>query len=234
VNSFSRECVIFTLIAKKKHNMKASLIYLLMCTSLVMCSSAPSNTEVIPLPEKDLSGLEKAYFASGCFWCVEAVYESVYGVEEAISGYAGGNQLNPTYEQVGGGRTDHAEAIEVYYDPEKVDFKTLVKVFYASQDPTTVNGQHPDYGKQYRSIIFYQNDEEKQIAMEEKELLNESGAYDKPVATEIELLTKFWKAEEYHQDFERRNPNQSYVKAVSVPRLNRFKEKMPQLLKANH
>ncbi|MFT4778589.1 MAG: peptide-methionine (S)-S-oxide reductase [Flavobacteriales bacterium] len=214
--------------------MKASLIYLLMCTSLVMCSSAPSNTEVIPLPEKDLSGLEKAYFASGCFWCVEAVYESVYGVEEAISGYAGGNQLNPTYEQVGGGRTDHAEAIEVYYDPEKVDFKTLVKVFYASQDPTTVNGQHPDYGKQYRSIIFYQNDEEKQIAMEEKELLNESGAYDKPVATEIELLTKFWKAEEYHQDFERRNPNQSYVKAVSVPRLNRFKEKMPQLLKANH
>ncbi|MFT6279254.1 MAG: peptide-methionine (S)-S-oxide reductase [Flavobacteriales bacterium] len=199
-----------------------------------MCSSAPSNTEVIPLPEKDLSGLEKAYFASGCFWCVEAVYESVYGVEEAISGYAGGNQLNPTYEQVGGGRTDHAEAIEVYYDPEKVDFKTLVKVFYASQDPTTVNGQHPDYGKQYRSIIFYQNDEEKQIAMEEKELLNESGAYDKPVATEIELLTKFWKAEEYHQDFERRNPNQSYVKAVSVPRLNRFKEKMPQLLKANH
>jgi len=205
-----------------------------MCTSLVMCSSAPVNREVIPLPEKDLSGLEKAYFASGCFWCVEAVYESVYGVEEAISGYAGGNQLNPTYEQVGGGRTDHAEAIEVYYDPEKVDFKTLVSVFYASQDPTTVNGQHPDYGKQYRSIIFYQNDEERQIAIEEKELLNQSGVYDKPIATEIEPLTKFWKAEEYHQDFERRNPNQSYVKAVSVPRLNRFKEKMPQLLKANH
>ncbi len=214
--------------------MKATLIYILMCTSLVMCSSAPVNREVIPLPEKDLSGLEKAYFASGCFWCVEAVYESVYGVEEAISGYAGGNQLNPTYEQVGGGRTDHAEAIEVYYDPEKVDFKTLVSVFYASQDPTTVNGQHPDYGKQYRSIIFYQNDEERQIAIEEKELLNQSGVYDKPIATEIEPLTKFWKAEEYHQDFERRNPNQSYVKAVSVPRLNRFKEKMPQLLKANH
>jgi len=182
--------------------MKATLIYILMCTSLVMCSSAPVNREVIPLPEKDLSGLEKAYFASGCFWCVEAVYESVYGVEEAISGYAGGNQLNPTYEQVGGGRTDHAEAIEVYYDPEKVDFKTLVSVFYASQDPTTVNGQHPDYGKQYRSIIFYQNDEERQIAIEEKELLNQSGVYDKPIATEIEPLTKFWKAEEYHQDFE--------------------------------
>ncbi len=214
--------------------MKFTLIYLLLGTSLVMCSSASVNPDVSPVAEKDLEGLQTAYFASGCFWCVEAVYESVYGVEEAISGYAGGEQKNPTYEQVGAGRTDHAEAVEVYYDPSKVDFRTLVKVFYASQDPTTVNGQHPDYGRQYRSIIFYQNESEKEIALEEKAALGKSGEYDKPIATEIAPLTKFWEAEGYHQDFERKNPNQPYVRSVSIPRLNRFKEKMPEVLKANH
>lgn len=214
--------------------MRSTILYMSLALSLVMCSSAPISNEVNVQPAKDLSGLETAYFASGCFWCVEAIYESVYGVEEAISGYAGGTQKNPTYQQVGAGRTDHAEALEVYYDPAKVDFRTLVKVFYGSQDPTTVDGQHPDYGKQYRSIIFYQNEEERMIAEEEKKLLGESGMYDKPIATEISALTTFWKAEDYHQDFERLNPNQSYVRAVSVPRLNRFKQKFPELLKENH
>lgn len=211
--------------------MRLTIIYSAIALLMVMCSSASVSNEVDIKPVKDLEGLEKAYFASGCFWCVEAVYESVYGVEEAISGYAGGTQKNPTYEQVGGGRTDHAEAVEVYYDPTKVDFRTLVTVFYGSQDPTTVNGQHPDYGAQYRSIIFYQNEEERKIAEEEKKKLGESGRYNKPIATEISELTKFWKAEDYHQDFERLNPNQSYVRAVSVPRLNRFKKKFPELLK---
>lgn len=214
--------------------MRFTIIYSAIALLMVMCSSASVSNEVDVKPVKDLEGLETAYFASGCFWCVEAVYESVYGVEEAISGYAGGTQKNPTYEQVGGGRTDHAEAVEVYYDPTKVDFRTLVTVFYGSQDPTTVNGQHPDYGTQYRSIIFYQNEEERMIAEEEKKKLGESGMYDKPIATEISELTKFWKAEDYHQDFERLNPNQSYVRAVSVPRLNRFKKKFPELLKEEH
>jgi peptide-methionine (S)-S-oxide reductase len=175
----------------------------------------------------------KAYFASGCFWCVEAIYESVKGVEEAISGYAGGEEPNPTYSEVSAGKTGHAEAVMVIYDPELVSFETLVEVYYGSHDPTTVNGQHPDYGRQYRSVIFYTNEQEREIAQAAKQALAESGAYDQPIATEITELEKFWPAEEYHQDFEERNPNQPYVRSVSIPRLNRFKERFPHLLKEN-
>lgn len=193
-----------------------------------------SSLHTAPVQQSELSAdLSKAYFASGCFWCVEAVFESVIGVEEAISGYAGGHTKNPTYQQIGTGRTGHSETVEVYYDPEVVSYETLVKVYYGSHDPTTVNGQHPDYGSQYRSIIFYQNETEKKIAEEFKAALEASGAYNKPIATEIVPFEKFWIAEEYHQDFERRNPNQPYVKAVSIPRLNRFKAKFPDLLKGS-
>lgn len=211
--------------------MRSLFLALFVALPFMMCSS-PNDAQ--PMVQKDrakLEGLSVAYFASGCFWCVEAVYESVEGVEEAISGYSGGKEKNPSYRQVSAGATGHAEAVAVYYDPEVVDFRTLVKVFYASQDPTTVNGQHPDYGSQYRSIIFYSNEEEKAIAMEEKKLLGESGMYSEPIATEISAFVKFWEAEEYHQDYERRNPNQPYVRSVSIPRLNRFKEKMPEVLK---
>lgn len=187
---------------------------------------ATSNT-----PKKNLNELSKAYFASGCFWCVEAIFESVKGVEEAVSGYAGGEEPNPTYQQVSAGATGHTEAVEVYYDPEVVDYNTLVKVYYGSHNPTTVNGQAPDFGTQYRSMILYTNEEEKAIAEAFKKELNASGEYSQPIATQIEPLTKFWEAEEYHQDFERRNPNQSYVRNVSIPRLNRFKKKFPELLK---
>lgn len=175
--------------------------------------------------------LSKAYFASGCFWCVEAIYESVKGVEEAVSGYAGGPEKNPTYREVASGATGHAEAVEVYYDPEVVSYETLVEVFYGSHDPTTVNGQHPDYGRQYRSVIFYQNEEEQAIALKWKEQVGASGQYSQPIATEIAPLEKFWPAEEYHQDFEKKNPNQPYVVAVSIPRLRAFQEKFPHLLK---
>ena len=181
--------------------------------------------------ETDLEGLSKAYFASGCFWCVEAIFESVEGVEEAVSGYAGGEEENPTYKQVSSGSTGHTESVEVYYDPDVVSYETLVKVFYGSHDPTTVNGQHPDYGTQYRSAIFYQTEKEKEIAMNFKDSLEKSGAYDKPIATEIASLIHFWEAEEYHQDYERRNPNNSYVRNVSIPRLRKFQEKFPELLK---
>lgn len=175
-----------------------------------------------------------AYFASGCFWCVEAIFESVSGVEEAISGYAGGNTLNPTYEKIGTGKTGHAETVAVYYNPDNVSFETLVTVFFGSHDPTTVNGQHPDYGSQYRSIAFYETFSEKQIIENTLKKLNKE-VYNGKIATEVLKLDIFYKAEEYHQDFERRNPNQGYVKAVSVPRLNKFKKKFPELLKTeNH
>ena len=177
---------------------------------------------------------EIAYFASGCFWCVEAIFESVKGVEEAISGYAGGHTKNPTYESSNTGKTGHAEAVAVYYNPEEVSFETLVKVYYGSHDPTTVNGQHPDYGSQYRSIAFYSNDAEKKIIEDAIDKLNRE-QYNGKIATEVKKLDKFYKAEGYHQDFEKRNPNQRYIRAVSVPRLNRFKKKFPELIKdENH
>lgn len=174
-----------------------------------------------------------AYFASGCFWCVEAIFESVKGVNEAVSGYAGGNTINPTYAKIGTGNTGHAETVAVFYDSEVVSFATLVDVFFGSHDPTTVNGQHPDYGTQYRSIAFYANENEKEIIEDKMKQLNKS-KYDGKIVTEVSKLEKFYEAEEYHQDFEKRNPNQSYVRSVSIPRLNRFKAKFPDLLKETH
>ncbi len=174
---------------------------------------------------------EVAYFASGCFWCVEAIFESVEGVEEAVSGYAGGFTENPTYQKIGTGTTGHAETVAVYYDPTKVSFQTLVTVFFGSHDPTTENGQHPDYGTQYRSIAFYKTSKEKQIIENTIAKLNKE-AYSGKIVTEVTQFTKFYEAEAYHQDYEKRNPNQSYVRAVSIPRLNRFKKKFPEFLKS--
>ncbi|MFT6807403.1 MAG: peptide-methionine (S)-S-oxide reductase [Saprospiraceae bacterium] len=197
----------------------------------VSCGSTQSQKK--PKEQVNLDDLETAYFASGCFWCVEAIYESVEGVGEVVNGYAGGHKVNPTYREVGGGRTGHAEAIEVYYNPELISFKTLVDIYYASQDPTTI-GQSPDFGNAYRSIIFYKKDSEKGIAETAKQLLGDSGMYKKPLVTEILPFKKFYDAEDYHQDYERLNPNQPYVRSVSVPRLNRFKAKHPELLKKDH
>lgn len=198
---------------------------------LISCFGFSDKKENEPKTTKILIESTKvAYFASGCFWCVEAIYESVIGVEQAVSGYAGGHTKNPTYKSIGTGKTGHSETVAVYYNPKKVSFKTLVTVFFGSHNPTTKNGQHPDYGSQYRSIAFYKTDTEKQIIKNAITKLNKQ-VYNGKIVTEVTKLIKFYKAEEYHQDFERRNPNQSYVKAVSTPRLNRFKEKFPKLLK---
>ncbi|MAW96879.1 MAG: peptide-methionine (S)-S-oxide reductase [Rhizobiales bacterium] len=172
-----------------------------------------------------------AYFASGCFWCVEAIYESVKGVDEAVSGYAGGHTKNPTYEESNTGRTGHAEAVKVIYDPEVVSFSQLVDVYFGSQDPTQVNGQGPDMGSQYRSIIFYQNEAEKEIIEQKKAALAEQ--LGEPVAAEVKPFEKFWVAEGYHQNYEKQHPENPYIQNVSIPRLNRFKAKFPELLKAN-
>tara|TARA_R100000655_G_scaffold103199_1_gene149492 strand:+ start:152 stop:661 length:510 start_codon:yes stop_codon:yes gene_type:complete len=128
----------------------------------------PEIANATPVEVEMQDGMKKAYFASGCFWCVEAIYESIEGVDEVISGYAGGHTKNPTYEESNTGRTGHAEAVEVIYDPEVVDFKTLVQVFFGSQNPTQVNGQGPDNGSQYRSIVFFQTEEQKNIINEVK------------------------------------------------------------------
>lgn len=221
-------------------NMKfyiSSLLFALSFSALFACNSNSDNhsekgmSSAISVPQEQL---DTAYFASGCFWCVEAVFESVVGVEEAVSGYAGGSEENPTYREVSSGKTSHAEAVMVLYDSEKQDFQTLVRVFFGSHDPTTLNRQGPDRGTQYRSIAFYQNEREKKIINYYIEQLKISGDYGSPIVTEVKKFEVFWKAEDYHQNYERRNPNDAYVRNVSIPRLNRFKEKFPELLKENH
>lgn len=171
-----------------------------------------------------------AYFASGCFWCVEAIFESVEGVSEAISGYAGGHTKNPTYQTIGTGRTGHAESVAVYYDPQIISFKTLVDVFFGSHDPTTKNGQHPDYGTQYRSIAFYNSLEEKEIIEGAINKLNRE-VYKNKIVTEVKKIDIFYEAESYHQNYEKRNPYDRYVRNISIPRLKRFQKKFPKLLK---
>lgn len=196
---------------------------------VVAQESAPEQVKLTP---EALQRYETAYFASGCFWCVEAIFESVRGVKEAVSGYAGGTEDNPTYEMIGSGNTKHAEAVEIYYDPKVISFTELVQVFFGSHDPTSLNRQGPDRGPQYRSIAFYQNEKEKQIIEGYIKVAVEMDIYQgATITTEVTKLDKFWKAEGYHQDYERKNPNNSYVRNVSIPRLNRFKENFGDFLK---
>ncbi len=187
--------------------------------------------EIQKLSLEELQEYETAYFASGCFWCVEAIFESVKGVKEVVSGYSGGPEENPTYEQVAYGRTNHAEAVEVYYNPEEISFFQLVQVFFGSHDPTSLNRQGPDRGPQYRSIAFYKNEDEKKIIQAYIQALTENQVYDRPIVTEVTAFEIFYKAEEYHQDYERKNPYNSYIQNVSIPRLNRFKKNFPEYLK---
>lgn len=217
-----------------------NFIYTLLISLLFSCQNTAQinpkqkaiiNTTPVEVPLQ--KGKAKAYFASGCFWCVEAVYESVKGVDEVINGYSGGHTNNPTYDSSNTGRTGHAEAVEVIYDPKVVSFLTLVDVYFASQNPTQVNGQGPDKGSQYRSIIFYQNYEQKKIILEKKEVLAKK--LKSVIAAEVYPFQNFWIAEDYHQNYERLHPNQGYIRSVSIPRLNRFKAKFPKkLLKENH
>ncbi|MAT79548.1 MAG: peptide-methionine (S)-S-oxide reductase [Flavobacteriales bacterium] len=173
---------------------------------------------------------KEAYFASGCFWCVESIYESLIGVEKVESGYSGGNTKNPTYYSVLTGRTGHAESIKVYYDADQISFNELVKVFFGSHDPTTLNRQGPDRGTHYRSIAFFSTELEKKIINEEINRLLKNKTYPK-IVTEVKRFEKFYIAEDYHQDYKENNPNNSYIWNVSVPRINKFKSKFSDILK---
>ncbi len=228
--------------------MNAVLVNLVAVIAVLFCTGCTKHNEASqqaaigtlaaekhPAAEKpsatDLSRYSKATFAAGCFWCEEAVFESIKGVEEAISGYAGGRTSNPSYHDVGSGKTGHAESVEVYYNPAVVSYSDLLRVFFASQDPTQVNGQGPDIGTQYRSIVFYRNAEEKRTVEQYIAGLNRSGKYSKPIATQVVAYTKFWKAEDYHQDYVRNHPDDSYVQHESLPRLQRTLRQVPDLVK---
>lgn len=185
--------------------------------------------EYLEANKKDYSKYAVTTFAGGCFWCTEAAFERIEGVVDVISGYSGGEKKNPGYYEVASGATKHAESIQIYFDPEVVSFEKLLEVFFVAHDPTQVNRQGPDVGPQYRSEIFY-HDEAQKTAVEtffQKEEEN----FDKPIATLVNPYKEFWVAEAYHQDFYELNPNQSYVRAVSRPKVLKVEKKFKSILK---
>lgn len=189
----------------------------------ISCVQAQDVRKISLTPPK---GKAVAAFAEGCFWCSVHVFEAVKGVDSAIAGYAGGNTKNPTYRQVGGETTGHAESVVVYYNPQVISYDELLNVFFTSQDPTTPNQQGPDRGSSYRSIIFYQTPEEKILATNSIAKYNKSGMFKNPIVTEMKNLDVFYRAEEYHQHYIKlhERDGDAYITNVSIPRFNLFKK----------
>ena len=208
------------------------ILLVLVSDSLAGCSQDRKVKTMTHPPAKELSKYSQATFAAGCFWHEEAMFESIKGVKEAISGYAGGTTANPSYESIEEGNTGHAETVNVYYDSTQIDYPTLLKIYFSGQDPTQVNGQGPDRGTQYRSIVFYRNDAEK--ALIENYMKTIQPNYKEPLAAQVMPFTKFWRAEDYHQDFIEKNPGQGYVLAVSIPEIRKLQKQYPQLIKAGY
>ena len=188
------------------------------------------GTELADLSQKP-AGTEVAIFAGGCFWCTEAVFERLAGVTDVVSGYTAGSQEGPTYRQVSYGKTDHAEAVLIYYNPALVSYETLVAVFFATHDPTQLNRQGPDVGKQYRSGVYFRTETEKKIATDHIARLEASGKYGRKIVTEVEAFDKFWLAEKYHQDYYEINPGNPYIINIAVPKVKKFKKLFPALVK---
>ncbi|WP_445664521.1 peptide-methionine (S)-S-oxide reductase MsrA [Fodinibius sp. AD559] len=177
--------------------------------------------------------MEEATFGAGCFWCVEAVFEEVKGVKSAVAGYAGGELPNPTYRQVSSGQTGHAEVTRITFDPSVISYKQLLEVFWHTHNPTTKNRQGADVGPQYRSAIFYHNEKQKEIAEKSLEKTNNSNLWEDPIVTEIEPLSNYSVAENYHQNYYENNPNAGYCQVVIAPKLKKFRKEFSHLLKDN-
>ncbi|MEZ6137992.1 MAG: peptide-methionine (S)-S-oxide reductase MsrA [Pirellulaceae bacterium] len=210
--------------------MCGALFALLFCA---ICASAQDKTQIVASEKttnpsenasKKEAKTEVATFGGGCFWCVEAVFENVKGVSDVVSGYEGGRTRNPSYKQVCSGVTGHAEVCQITYDPEQVSFAELLEIFWKTHDPTTLNQQGADYGTQYRSVVFYHNDEQKEVAEKYKKKLDEAGAFDNKIVTEITRTRKFYVAEDYHQDYYRLNPGAGYCANVVRPKVEKFKK----------
>ena len=202
-----------------------------MTAGFVSCGQNTSKNNMAQDIKTHHSKESKAYFAAGCFWHEEALFQTIKGVNDVISGYAGGTTKNPDYGIVETGNSGHAESVVVCYDPSKISYETLLKVYFAAQDPTQANGQAPDFGSQYRSIAFYTNNTEKEQIENYIKQLNASGKYKAPIAVNVMPLIKFWVAETYHQDYIKKNPNSMYVDHVSIPEIKNFQKEYPQLVK---
>lgn len=216
-------------------NISAFLVLLLTIVAITSCAQKTRKQTVEPhLTAKQLAGYSQATFAAGCFWHEEALFESIKGVKEAVSGYAGGTTKQPTYEGVEEENTGHAETVNVYYDSSIINYPTLLKVYFSGQDPTQVNGQGPDHGPQYRSIVFYRNDKEKQLAQNYIKNMQASPKYSAPITVSVMPFTKFWQAEDYHQNYINNNPGSGYVQMVSVPEIKKLQKEYPELIKPDH
>jgi peptide-methionine (S)-S-oxide reductase len=208
-----------------KH-LKNFIALALSVNALISCAQTKNEALNIPTGKKGNPSKNEAvaYFAEGCFWHAEIIFQSLAGVRDAVSGYAGGTAANPSYEAVCTGQTGHAETVQVIYDPAKISYSTLVAAFFASMDPTELNRQGPDEGTQYRSIAFYQNEKEKQIIETEITRLTNSKKFSGKIVTEVIPFTKFYEAEAYHQEYIKNHPGNPYVAHVSIPDFLKFKE----------
>jgi len=203
--------------------------------AVVDVCAAAGSAAALPVPAMDVpassvKGMQTAVFAGGCFWGVEAVFRHVKGVSSAVSGYAGGTAQTADYDRVSSGTTRHAEAVQVTYDPAQVSYGQLLRVFFSvAHDPTQLNRQGPDVGTQYRSAIFFMNDEQKSVAQAYINQINQAKAFSRPIATEVVTLPAFYPAEAYHQDYAARNPNQPYIVIHDLPKVASLKQEFPTL-----
>jgi peptide-methionine (S)-S-oxide reductase len=196
---------------------------------LLSCQTQGSKTGTSSLVPIDYQNLDTATFAGGCFWCVEASFEQIQGVASAVSGYTGGKKSTADYKLVSSGRTEHYEAVQVFFDPKVIDYSTLLEIFFTCHDPTQTNGQGNDIGPQYRSAIFTHSDEQKKLALAKMEELAPS--FNRPIDTKLIAFTEFYDAEDYHQDYEKKNPYNPYILAVSKPKIEKVAKKFKHLLK---
>jgi peptide-methionine (S)-S-oxide reductase len=205
--------------------MKLFLSTILSLMVFASCSNAQKKANTIPPPAstKPVKGESVATFAEGCFWHAEIIFQSLVGVRDAVSGYAGGTTKNPTYEEVSSRTTGHTETVQIYYDSTKISYATLVQALFASMDPTQLNRQGNDEGPEYRSAVFYRTEAEKNIVLAEIKKINDSKKYKKKVVTEVTAFTNFYKAEDYHQEYVYNNPTQGYVANVSIPEYLKFR-----------
>ncbi|MDN3670883.1 peptide-methionine (S)-S-oxide reductase MsrA [Echinicola jeungdonensis] len=211
---------------------KHILLLLVSLTLVSACNGQGKNNQsTYQKPKLNYSQLDTATFAGGCFWCVEASFEQIKGVKEAVSGYAGGKESSPTYKQVSQGLTGHAETVEIYYDPQVINYGTLLDIFFTAHDPTQLNRQGPDVGKQYRSVIFYHDENQQKLAQDKIRKLNDSGRFPKKIVTQLVPYSKFWVAEDYHQDYEKHHPDNPYIISVSKPKIEKVAQKFSHLLK---
>jgi len=210
----------------------AAFVALISTSSLMQAAVVSLPDPAVDIDRTGAKGAQTAVFAGGCFWCTEAVFEQLAGVHKVISGFSGGDAASAHYEMVSSGKTNHAESIQITFNPSKISYGQLLKVFFAvAHDPTTLNRQGPDWGKQYRSVIFYKDDEQKRVAEAYIKQLDDAKVFHKPIVTEVTALKGFYPAEEYHQQFVRRNPNNTYVVVNAYPKLEKLKKQFPELLK---